>query len=61
MVYGFNLIGLGYGTIAGICQHDDKPSHSIKAGNLLAGVSIDISRKLNHVVRWGEKNFQQKK
>jgi hypothetical protein len=59
MVCGFSLTGLGYGTIAGICEHDIKPSHSIKAGNLLRKVGINISRKLNHVVR-GE-NFHKKK
>jgi hypothetical protein len=35
MGYGLNLIGLGYGTTAGICEHGNKPSYSIKAGNLL--------------------------
>jgi hypothetical protein len=46
MGYGLNLIGLGYGITAGICEHGNTPSYSIKVGNLLTKSVLAFEERL---------------
>jgi hypothetical protein len=44
MGYGLDLIGSGYDRTAGVCEHCNKPSYSMKAGNLLTNSVLSFQK-----------------